>query len=898
MIQTMRRAVVLLATTALAVTGLLLVAPTAQAARAAQTANVPTVYVDTTGGYYRTNYAGAPVTPSSGSAAWSAVNGSGSHTIGAFTTTEVVDPLNPLNNFVDSGQGEIRGRGNYTWKTLPLLHTFSAWTQSQGGVTFSSSAVSKRPYQLKLSAGRDVLGMGSGKTWILLANHGDASLIRNKVAQDLAAEYGLPYTPQSRFVDLVVNGEYLGNYLLTEKVHEGGRRVPLKDPGAVLVEMDNNYCDTEPSALRWRSSSGNCFVLSDANNGDIPDPTVSGGSITLPAHVQAGWDAFKAKVAAFEAALNAKDWNTVQSLIDVDSFVKYYFIYEFTENPEIARSSIYFWMDASVNSKLNAGPTWDFDSSLGTYTDPTYGGNASVLYVRNIGTYRSGLMWYQDLFKMSQYTAAATTLYQTQLKLPTEESVVKVGRYTALMSASANKNFQRWRILGGRTLFPPFQNSYSSTWQGEVNKVTSFMQRRISLLNATYAPGISATASDCKTVAATAAIPAAGAFNPLDPCRMLDTRTGNGAPSGAVAANGEVSLKVTGRGGIPATGVSAVLLNVTVANPTGTGTISAYPAGANPGETTNLSFVANQVVANQVTVKVGDGGVVKLKNSAGGSVHVIADVAGFYVDGATTEAGAFQAMAPVRILDTTKAGSTFVRVPGNGTIDLPVVSAASGVPATAGSVDLNVTAVNPASDGHISVYPTGARPNPIVSNANFKNGQTVANAVTVKLGTDGKVTLENGGTGAVDLLVDVNGYFLGGTATQSGMFVPLAPARILDSRTGVGMPKGDFSAGTPRMLNNFEVVPLKVAGAGGVNATTAGAVVMNMTIANPTQVGYLTVFPTGTVRPQVSSINFTQWQDIPNLVTVKLGTGGSVNLYNMNAGQTNLVSDVAGYYIK
>ena len=169
-------------------------------------------------------------------------------------------------------------------------------------MTFSSSAVSKRPYQLKLSAGRDVLGMGSGKTWILLANHGDASLIRNKVAQDLAAEYGLPYTPQSRFVDLVVNGEYLGNYLLTEKVQEGGRRVPLKDPGAVLVEMDNNYCDTEPSALRWRSPSGNCFVLSDANNGDIPDPTVSGGSITLPAHVQAGWDAFKAKVTAFEAA--------------------------------------------------------------------------------------------------------------------------------------------------------------------------------------------------------------------------------------------------------------------------------------------------------------------------------------------------------------------------------------------------------------------------------------------------------------------------------------------------------------------------------------------------------------------------------------------------------------------
>ena len=76
---------------------------------------------------------------------------------------------------------------------------------------------------------------------------------------------------------------------------------------------------------------------------------------------------------------------------------------------------------------------------------------------------------------------------------------------------------------------------------------------------------------------------------------------------------------------------------------------------------------------------------------------------------------------PVRILDTTKAGSTFVRVPGNGTIDLGR-ECRQRRPATAGSVDLNVTAVNPASDGAISVYPTGAQPNPIVSNANFKNG--------------------------------------------------------------------------------------------------------------------------------------------------------------------------------
>lgn len=890
-----RRAITLLASSALLVSGIVVTAPQATAQRGAQTANTPTVYIDTTGGHYRTNFANPPVTSSNPAQAWAAVNGSGSHTIGAFTKTEVVDPLNPQHNFVDAAGGEIRGRGNYTWKTLPILDQHSGWTQSQGGVTFSSSRVNKRPYQFKLSAGRDILGMGSGKTWILLANHADASLSRNKVAMDLAAEYGLQFTPQSRWVDLVVNGQYLGNYLLAEKNHEGGRRVKFNNENGVLVEMDNNYCLDEPSNLRWNSPSGNCFVLKDAYDGAIPDPTTAGGSITLPPNIAAGWADFKAKVTAFETALNNKDWNAVQAQIDVDSFIKYYFIYEFTENPEVSRSSIYFWKDG-INDKLHAGPVWDFDSSLGQYTDPVYGGDANALYVRNIGNYRTGLRWWQFLFRMPEFESAAKNMYVSQLKIPTEEAVVKLGRYDTLMSSSANKNFQKWGILGGRVLLPPFQNSYSSTWTGNVDRLRSFMQKRVNLLNATYAPGVAANASDCKANAgATAGLTTPGAFNPLDPCRMLDTRTGNGA-SGAVASNGQIALKVTGRGGIPASGVSAVVLNLTVTNATHTGTIAAYPAGGTPGATSSINFVPGQVVANQVTAKVGDGGIVNLKNSAGGTVHVVADVAGFYVDGAVTDAGAFQALPPVRILDT-RSHPTLVTVPGNGSIDLPVVSAESGVPATAGSVALNVTAANTASNGHISVFPTGNRPNPIVSNLNFVTGQVAANAVTVKLGTDGKVTLENGGTGKVDLMVDVNGYFVGGTPTKSGMFVPLTPSRILDSRTGVGMAKGDFSAGYARRVNNFETIPLKVTGVGGVQAN-AGAVIMNMTVANPTQIGYLTVFPAGTVRPQASSINFSQWQDIPNLVTVKVGTSGNVNLYSMSAGQTNLVSDVAGYYIK
>ena len=355
-----------------------------------------------------------------------------------------------------------------------------------------------------------------------------------------------------------------------------------------------------------------------------------------------------------------------------------------------------------------------------------------------------------------------------------------------------------------------------------------------------------------------------------------------------------MALKVTGRGGVPASDVSAVVLNVTVANPTFTGFITAHPGTVVPNAS-NLNFTAGKVVANQVTVKVGSDGIVHLQNSVGGTTHLIADVAGYFVAGTATSPGSFTALDPSRLLDTRNAPA--VSIPANGSIDLKVTEV-GGVAADAGAVALNVTVANPQADGFMTVYPKGEAL-PSASNLNFLVGQAIPNAVTVKVGTDGKITLKNSSAGSVDAIVDVNGFYKAGTATQSGMFVPLSPARILDSRSGTGMPKGDFNAGYARMFNNYETVALKVAGATpNIPSTNVSAVVMNMTIANATQAGFLTTFPQGTVRPQTSSVNFARWQVVPNLVTVKLGTTGAVNIYTMTAGQTNVVGDIAGYYIK
>ncbi len=120
-----------------------------------------------------------------------------------------------------------------------------------------------------------------------------------------------------------------------------------------------------------------------------------------------------------------------------------------------------------------------------------------------------------------------------------------------------------------------------------------------------------------------------------------------------------------------------------------------------------------------------------------------------------------------------------------------------------------------------------------------------------------------------------------------GRFNPLTPARILDTRTGTGGVTG--SVGPAATVN------VQVSGQGGVPATGAVAVVMNVTVTSPSTASFLTLFPTGSPKPLASTLNFAGGKTIPNLAVVGLGTDGKVAVFN-NAGSTHVVIDVAGWY--
>ncbi|MCX5211151.1 hypothetical protein OG689_17960 [Kitasatospora sp. NBC_00240] len=374
--------------------------------------------------------------------------------------------------------------------------------------------------------------------------------------------------------------------------------------------------------------------------------------------------------------------------------------------------------------------------------------------------------------------------------------------------------------------------------------------------------------------AATAAVKSR--FVPVTPARFLDTRDGTGATRQRVGPGGVLTLQVAGVKEVPATGVSAIVMNVTAVNPSQAGHVDVYPNGQPVPNVSNLNFAAGQIVPNLVTVPVVNGKV-DLRNSSG-SVDLIADVTGYYTDAAT--GSALTPITPSRFLDTRDGtGAPQQRVGPGGVVTLQVAGV-KGIPAEGvKAVVMNVTAVHPTEAGHVTVYPNG-QPLPNVSNLNFTAGQIVPNLVTVPV-VNGKVDLRNSG-GSVDLIADVTGYY---SATGS-TFSSAAPVRLLDTRYGAGARAGK--------VGSDGIVSLPVAGVEGVPATGVTAVVLNVTVTAPSQESHLTVYPHGGARPGVSNLNFTAGQTVSNLVVVPV-VDGRVTISN-NWGDADVIADLNGWF--
>ncbi|MCI9621911.1 MAG: hypothetical protein HFI23_01055 [Lachnospiraceae bacterium] len=381
-----------------------------------------------------------------------------------------------------SGELEyITGRGNSTWE----------W--------------GKKPYRIKLQREEDLLDMGAGKSWELLANFYDGSYIRNKIVYDLADDIGLSYSPQSEFVDLYLNGYYAGLYQLSEKVEIGKERVNIADLSKENKKRNNkveNYdvfekenergvlLERQPQDItggylmewdvdfRYYSASSS-FVTKQGQTVMIKDPAKSSQEEVAYIHqiVQGFEDALYT-----EDGINPYTGKSLGEYIDMESWAKKYLIEELSKNFDGGISSQYFYKDSDLrgDSLLYAGPVWDYDGALGN-------GDWSVrrpegmlvcydmrIYDREKGDEVFRNRWFPELYRHKEFREEVERQYQVSL-WPALYEMLETGidHYWTTIETAAEMDQCRWEGEPSSV-----QKVYRDTLEEHAEYIKDFLKRR------------------------------------------------------------------------------------------------------------------------------------------------------------------------------------------------------------------------------------------------------------------------------------------------------------------------------------------------------------------------------------------------------------------------------------
>lgn len=259
----------------------------------------------------------------------------------------------------------------------------------------STAKAEKKPFKIKFASKESMLGMDKGKKWNVLANAFDKSLIRNKLALDLADAIGLSYISQSEFADVYYNGVLMGSYLVTEPVEAGSTKVDIDDSDTskdFMIEVERERVESDVTYTSTKS--GIRFAI---NVPEVPTGTQLSGINSFLTNV--------------DAAIRTKKASEYSKYIDVDSFVNYYIVSEIFKAVDFNYSSTRFYVK---NGKMYAGPVWDLDLSSGNASKRFY----SAYYNGNIsyqGLFCTEMKWYYYLIRSDEFVnklnARIKTLY-------------------------------------------------------------------------------------------------------------------------------------------------------------------------------------------------------------------------------------------------------------------------------------------------------------------------------------------------------------------------------------------------------------------------------------------------------------------------------------------------------
>lgn len=369
-----------------------------------------------------------------------------------------------------------------------------------------------------------------------------------------------------------------------------------------------------------------------------------------------------------------------------------------------------------------------------------------------------------------------------------------------------------------------------------------------------------------------------GDFVPLSgQAVVLDTRSGIGGTTGQRGAASTTTFPVLGVGGIPTSGVGAVLARVAVLGPTEATWLELWPDGTTRPTVTMLSAGVGEAISNSAVVKVGDNGKISVYNN-GGKVDIVVEVQGYFKSAQGTTGGGFVPVAHTRLIDTRYGtGTSTGKIAAGGSRTVQITG--SLIPAGSAAALVNVATPGATAAGWLAVAPTGGTARSLM---NYVTGTTQSGAAFT-LPASGQVTIYNKGSAAVDVMVNVEGYY-SASATQ-GAGLRVVSSRLINTRT--------VGAGLPVPANS--TIDVQVGGTNGLPTRGIAGAALNIVV-TPDNAGYLKAWPVGEAEPSLTVMDFKAGIWRANSLVVKPGTDGKIRIRNGSSGSAHIVVDLQGWY--
>lgn len=334
----------------------------------------------------------------------------------------------------------------------------SSRLKARGNATFTCD---KCPYLLKLSSDGDLLGMGSAQKWVLLANAYDETNLNNKLVFDLASQVGCSWSPDSQFVDLYLNGEFSGLYLLTEKVEVHPNRLDLDAASGEFLCKVELFDRREMLKTYFESSMERIIEICYPE-----EPSVS------------NFEYQTYLVNLMERAFCSETDLIDSEIVDLDSWVRRYLIDEISGNIDSDVTSSYFYFS---DGKFFAGPVWDYDMAFGNH----YRNQEPFSFIaknEKKTTYCSSL-YYSSLFDNESFYQRMVEIYRTEF-VPILQEMIHHGidDQLDLIRAAAQMNSIRWRHMFDELI----NNTAGTGIVRNADELKDWFTRRIQFLDSAW----------------------------------------------------------------------------------------------------------------------------------------------------------------------------------------------------------------------------------------------------------------------------------------------------------------------------------------------------------------------------------------------------------------------------